>query len=234
MSIHKFGYSAESLQKDKIENLEKEFESQTKLINLKLNDMQSTINGMTDNLQSVQEINFDDGETKVVVNAKLFLDINKNIEDLKINLKNFKQDVKNKFLEKKKEIILDAAKLVEEQQTILRNHFERNLISELEKCKNQAVKDTIQLLYNTGLFDSFENKDQIFNEYLYFSDEYLLEKYGKEIKTSDGVYYLSDLDYSTREDIVYSLKIDEYKDIVDLKYRMKLTDTEINFILFEE
>ena len=97
---------------------------------------------------------------------------------------------------------MDAAKLVEEQQTILRNHFERNLISELEKCKNQAVKDTIQLLYNKGLFDSFENKDQIFNEYLYFSDEYLLEKYGKEIKTSDGVYYLSDLDYSTREEIV--------------------------------
>ena len=234
MSIHKFGYSAESLQKDKIENLEKELESQTKLINIKLIDMQSSINGMTDNLQSVQEINFDDGETKVVVNAKLFLDINKKIEDLKINLKYLEQDVKNKFLEKKKEIILDAAKLVEEQQIILRNHFEKNLISELEKCKNQAVKDTIQLLYNKGLFDSFENKDQIFNEYLYFSDEYLLEKYGTEIKTSDGVYYLSDLDYSTREDIVYSLKIDEYKDIVDLKYRMKLIDTEINFILFEE
>ena len=239
MSIHKFGYSAESLQKDKIENLEKELESQTKLINLKLNDMQSTINGMTDNLQNtegalrVQEINFDDGETKVVVNAKLFLDINKNIETLKVNLKYLEQDVKNKFLEKKK-IILDAAKLVEEQQTILRNHFEKNLISELEKCKNQAVKDVIQLLYNKGLFDSFENKDQIFNEYLYFSDEYLLEKYGREIKTSDGVYYLSDLDYSTREDIVYSLKIDEYKDIVDLKYRMKLTDTEINFILFKD
>ena len=240
MSIHKFGYSAESLQKGKIENLEKEFESQTKLINLKLNDMQSIINGMTDNLQNtegalrVQEINFDDGETKVVVNAKLFLDINKNIEDLKINLNYLEQDVKNKFLEKKKEITLDAAKLVEEQQTILRNYFERNLISELEKCKNQTVKDTIQLLYNKGLFESFENKDQIFNEYLYFSDEFLLEKYGKEIKTSDGVYYLSDLDYSTREDIVYSLKIDEYKDIVDLKYRMKLTDTEIHFILFEE
>ena len=234
MSIHKFGYSAESLQKDKIENLEKELESQTKLFNIKLIDMQSTINRMTDNLQSVQEINFDDGETKVVVNAKFFLDINKNIEDLKINLKYLEHDVKNKFLEKKKEIILDAAKLVEEQQTILRNHFERNLISELEKCKNQAVKDVIQLLYNKGLFDSFENKDQIFNEYLYFSDEYLLEKYGTEIKTSDGVYYLSDLDYSTREDIVYSLKIDEYKDIVDLKYRMKLTDTEINFILFKD
>ena len=100
MSIHIFGYSAESLQKDEIENLKKELESQTKLFNLKLNQMQSTINGMTDNLQNVQEINFDDGETKVVVNAKLFLDINKNIEDLKINLKYLEQDVKNKFFRK--------------------------------------------------------------------------------------------------------------------------------------
>ena len=83
------------------------------------------------------------------------------------------------------------------------------------------------------MFDSFENKDQIFNGYLYFSDEFLLAKYGKEIKTSDGVYYLSDLDYSSREDIVKCLKKDEYKDIVDLEYRMKLTDNEINFILFE-
>ena len=232
MSIHQFGYSAESLQKDQIENLEKELESQTKLINLKLNDISDKLENF-ENLQSVKEVSFDDGETKVVVNAKLFLDINKNIEDIKKNLKYLEQDIKTKFLEKKKEIILDAAKLVEEQQIILRSHFERNLISELEKCKNQAVKDTIQLLYNKGLFDSFENKDQIFNEYLYFSDEYLLEKYGTEIKTSDGVYYLSDLDYSTREDIVKCLKIDEYKDIVDLKYRMKLTDTEINFILFE-
>ena len=245
MSIHKFGYSAESLQKDKIENLEKELESQTKLINIKLNDMQSTINGMTDNLQNteralrVQEINFDDGETKVVVNAKLFLDINKDtaklatqIEDLKINLKYLEQDIKNKLLEKKKEIISEAVEQANEQ-VILRNHFERYIFVELEKCKKQTIKDVIQLLYNKGLFDSFENKDQIFNEYLYFSDEYLLEKYGKEIKTSDGVYYLSDLDYSTREDIVKCLKKDEYNDIVDLKYRMKLTDTEINFILFK-
>ena len=236
MSIHKFGYSAETLQKDKIENLEKELESQTKLINLKLNDLSNTLEkfDMQSTFGNLQEIIFDNGETQIVVNAKLFLDINKSIEDIKIYLEYLEQDVKNKFLEKKKEIILDAAKLVEEQQTILRNHFERNLISELEKCKNQTVKDTIQLLYNKGLFDSFENKDQIFNEYLYFSDEYLLEKYGTEIKTSDGVYSLSDLDYSTREVILKCLKVDEYKDIVDLKYRMKLTDTEINFILFEE
>ena len=235
MSIHKFGYSAESLQKDKIENLEKELESQTKLINLKLNDLSNNLENfdMQSTFGNLQEIIFDNGQTQIVVNAKLFLDINKSIEDIKINLKYLEHDIKNKLLEKKKEIISEAVIQANEQQVILRNHFERNIFVELEKCKKQTIKDVIQLLYNKGLFDSFENKDQIFNEYLYFSDEYLLEKYGKEIKTSDGVYFLSDLEYSTREDIVYSLKIDEYNDIVDLKYRMKLTDTEINFILFE-
>ena len=92
--------------------------------------------------------------------------------------------------EKKKEILLDAAILDKEQQTILRNHFERNhmqsqqscmrsqqsCISESKKCKNQAVKDVIQLFYKKGLFDSFESKDQISESYLVFSDEYLLEK----------------------------------------------------------
>ena len=151
MSIHKFGYSAESLQKDKIENLEKELESQTKLFKIKLNDMQSTINGMTDNLQNtesalrVQEINFDDGETKIVVNAKLFLDINKNIEDLKINLKYLEQDVKNKVLEKKKEIILDASKLVEEQQTILCLIILRETL--FRNRKNVKIKQS-KMLYN--------------------------------------------------------------------------------------
>ena len=247
MSIHKFGYSAESLQKDKIENLEKEFESQTKLINIKLNEVSDKLETYTAKLASyinefkeqntelrVEEIQFKNGETNIIINAKLFLDINKSIEDIKTNLKYLEQDTKNKLLEKKKEIISEAVKQANEQQVILRNHFERNIFVELEKSKKQTIKDVIQLLYNKGLFDSFENKDQIFNEYLYFSDEYLLEKYGTEIKTSDGVYYLSDLDYSTREDILKCLKIDEYKDIVDLKYRMKLTDTEINFILFEE
>ena len=51
MSVHKVGYSAESLQKDKIENLEKEFESQTKLFNIKLKDVQSTVDGVSDQLE---------------------------------------------------------------------------------------------------------------------------------------------------------------------------------------
>ena len=117
-------------------------------------------------------------------------------------MKYSEQDTKNNLLEKKTKILLDAANLNKEQQTVLRNHFERNLLQsqqncvlELEKSKKLAVKDVIQLFYNKGLFDSFEKKDQIFESDLSFSDEYLLEKYGKEIQTSDGVYYLSDLEF---------------------------------------
>ena len=64
-------------------------------------------------------------ETKLVVNAKLFSDINKSIEDIKINLKYLEQDIKNKLREKKKEIISEAVKQTNEQQVFLRNHFER-------------------------------------------------------------------------------------------------------------
>ena len=61
-----------------------------------------------------------------------------------------------------------------------------------------------------------------------------MEKYGKTISTSDGEYYLSDLDYSTRECILKSLKKDSYIDIVDMKHRMKLTPMEINFVLYDQ
>ena len=113
----------------------------------------------------------------------------------------------------KKENRLEPANLDKEQQTISRNHLKRNILQtqqscilELENCKNQAIKDTIHLLYIERLFDLFENKDQIFHEYLTFTNQYLFEKFGTEIQTSDGVYYLSDLDYSTRQTVLNTLK----------------------------
>ena len=59
--------------------------------------MQSTIDGVSDKLEKfnhlqntelqIKEIQFINNETQLVVNAKLFLDINKSIEDIKMNLK---------------------------------------------------------------------------------------------------------------------------------------------------
>ena len=57
------------------------------------------------------------------------------------------QDIENKMLEKK-EILLDAANLDKEQQTILRTEFERNFILELKTMRDRTVKDVIQPLYN--------------------------------------------------------------------------------------
>ena len=147
MSIHKFGYSVESLQKDKIEILEKILESQTKLIIIKLNGISDKLEKFnyiqntelrTEGALRVEEIQFNNDETQIVVNAKLFLDINKSIEDIKINLKYLEEDIKNKLLEKKKEFNSEAVKQANEQQVILRNHFERNLILELEKKQKSS------------------------------------------------------------------------------------------------
>ena len=108
-----------------------------------------------------------------------------------------------------------------------------NILNSLDQNKIIITNNIIQLLYDKGLFDTFPNKDQAFPNYLTFSGTHLLEKYGKNIPTSDGEYYLSDLEYSTRESILKSLKKDSYIDIVDMKHRMKLTPTEVNFVLYD-
>ena len=81
-----------------------------------------------------------------------------------------------------------------------------NILNSLDQNKITITNNIIQLLYDKGLFDSFPNKDQVFANYLIFSETYFLEKYGKTILTSDGEYYLSDLEYSTRQSILDSLK----------------------------
>ena len=104
------------------------------------------------------------------------------------------------------------------------------------KIDSEKIKmEIIQLLYDKGLFDSYPNKDQVFETYLIFTDEYLLNKYGKEIHISEDVYYLSDLNYEiSRENIIKGLIKQEKLDMVDIKYRMKLTDSEISRIINEQ
>ena len=53
-------------------------------------------------------------------------------------MKNLEREIKNKVLEKKKEIISEAVKQANEQQVILRTHFERNLILEMEKKEKSS------------------------------------------------------------------------------------------------
>ena len=97
----------------------------------------------------------------------MFLDINKQLEDSKLNLKLLEQDIRNKLLEKKKEIILDAAKLVAEQKTILRTLLERNLKLELKKSEIGAVKDVIQLLHKKDCLPLLKIKAKYLNP-IYF------------------------------------------------------------------
>ena len=69
-----FGRSAESLQKDKIQNLEREMESQKKLFCISIISLEKLI--LKELLAHVlQEIEFKYVETKVLVSSKLFSNV---------------------------------------------------------------------------------------------------------------------------------------------------------------
>ena len=237
--MHKFGYTMESLQEDKIMKLENDLNAHKKLTNITIDNLEKHINQNVD-LDNLKEIYFvpeessaGEGVEKVLVNAKWFLDINKRVVDHEVNQRFLEQDYKNKLSEHRKEIITEAVRIIEDKQRTDGRDFQKSLTQQLDKCKQKAVRETIQTLYDKGLFDSYDNKDQMFEKYLNFTDEYLLEKYGKEIKVSeDEIYYISDLKYSVREDIVARLRELGFKDVVDMRHRMKLTGTEINFMNF--
>ena len=188
----------------------------------------------------------------VLLNTKLMNDIYSQFSDLSETINKLEQSMKKSFVEQRTALVNEVLNLIHNnsfemltvrnlkfmsqvgQAGMILNEDEINIIlNSLDQNKITITNNIIQLLYHKGLFDSFPNKDQAFANYLTFSETYLLEKYGKTIPTSDGEYYLSDLEYSTRQSIVDSLKKDSYKDLVDMKHRMKLTPTEINFILYD-
>lgn len=248
MSLHKFGYSNDQLKLREYQALKDMIKSQETLSQIAHSKLKEDFENKIEN----QEISIDPQEIQnVLLNSKLIGDIYSQFSDLSNTINKLEQSIKKSLTEQKTTIINEVLNLIS------RNNFETlttqnlkftsgpgqpgmilnedemyKIINGLDQNKITITKDIIQLLYDKGLFDSFPNKDQAFEKYLTFSETYLLEKYGKTIPTSDGEYYLSDLEYSTRKEILESLKKDSYIDIVDMRHRMKLTPTEINFILY--
>ena len=230
----------EDLQRD----FENDIENQEKLIEEKILDAVAIAKGhQTLDPQENQD---------VLLNTKLMNDIYSQFSDLSRTINKLEQNMKKSFAEQRTALVNEVLNLIHNnsfemltvrnlkfmsqvgQAGMILNEDEINKIfNSLDQNKITITNNIIQLLYDKGLFDSFPNKDQAFANYLTFSESYLKEKYGKTIPTSDGEYYLSDLEYSTRQSILESLKKDSYKDLVDMKHRMKLTPTEINFILYD-
>ena len=226
----------EDLQRD----FENDIESQEKLIEEKMLDRKLH---QTLDPQEIQD---------VFLNTKLMNDIYSQFSHLSKTINKLEQNMKKFFAEQRTALVNEVLNLIhnnrfemltvrnfkflssEGQAGMILNENEINKIfNSLDQNEITITNNIIQLLYDKGLFDSFPKKDQAFGNYLTFSESYLKEKYGKTIPTSDGEYYLSDLEYSTRQSILESLKKDSYKDLVDMKHRMKLTPTEINFILYD-
>ena len=258
-SLHKFGYSSEQLKLREYQELKDMIKSQEKLAQIthsKLKeDLQRDFENDIENQveEKMLEQTLDPQEIQdVLLNTKLMNDIYSQFSDLSKTINKLEQNMKKSFAEQRTALVNEVLNLIHNnsfemltvrnlkfmsqvgQAGMILNEDEINKIfNSLDQNKITITNNIIQLLYDKGLFDSFPNKGQAFANYLTFSESYLKEKYGKTIPTSDGEYYLSDLEYSTRQSILESLKKDSYKDLVDMKHRMKLTPTEINFILYD-
>ena len=62
-----------------------------------------------------------------------------------------------------------------------------------DRNKITVTNNINQLLFDKGLFNSFTNKDEVFANYLTFSEAYPSEKYRKKPASVDE-YYLSNLE----------------------------------------
>ena len=252
--MHKFGYSNDQLKLREYQALKDMIKSQETLSQIahsKLKEDLENTRGALHELENHENAIDPQEIQNVLLNSKLIGDIYSQFSDLSNTINKLEQSIKKSLTEQKTTIINEVLNLID------RNNFETlttqnlkftsgpgqpgmilnedemyKIFNSLQNNKITITKDIIQLLYDKGLFDSFPNKDRAFEKYLTFSETYLLEKYGKTIPTSDGEYYLSDLEYSTRKSIIESLKKDSYTDIVDMRHRMKLTPTEMNFILY--
>ena len=199
----------EDLQRD----FENDIENQEKLIEEKILDVKGY---QTLDPQEIQN---------VLLNTKLMNYIYSQFSDLSKTINNLEQSMKKSFAEQRTALVNEVLNLIHNnsfemltvrnlkfmsqvgQAGMILNEDEINKIfNSLDQNKITITNNIIQLLYDKGLFDSFPNKDQAFANYLTFSESYLKEKYGKTIPTSDGEYYLSDLEYSTRQSILESLK----------------------------
>ena len=255
-SLHKFGYSSEQLKLREYQELKDMIKSQEKLAQITHSKLKEDFEDLSENQEKLIEEKMldqilDPKEVQnVFLNSKLFNDMFSQFSDLSKTINKLEQNMKKFFTEQRTALVNEVLNLIHNNSVeilpvknlkfmstpgqdgmILNENEINNLPNSLDQNKITITNNIIQLLYDKDLFDSFHNKDQAFANYLTFSESYLKEKYGKTIPTSDGEYYLSDLEYSTRQSILESLKKDSYKDIVDMKHRMKLTPTEINFIL---
>ena len=234
-SLHKFGYSNEQLQLREYQELKDMIKSQeniaqishSKLKEDSRRDFENDIENqeklieekMLDQILDPQEVQ------NVLLNTKLINDIYSQFSDLSKTINELEQNMKQPFAEQRTALENEVLNLIHNNSfemlrvcnlkfmstpgqagMILNEKKINNFLNSPDQNKITITNNITQLLYDKGLFDSFLSKDQAFAKYLTFSETYLKENYAKTIPTSNGEYYLSDLEYSTRPIILKSLK----------------------------
>ena len=223
-SLHKFGCSSEQLKLRDYQDLKDMIKSQEKLAQLTHSKLKEDLQRDFENdIENQVEEKLLDAKLHqtlgpqeiqdVLLNTKLINDIYSQFSDLSKTINKLEQSMKKSFAEQRTALVNEVLNLIHNnsfekltvcnlkflssvgQAGMILNENEMNeIFNSLDQNKITITNNIIQLLYDKGLFESFPNKDQVFANYLTFSESYLKEKYGKTIPTSDGEYYLSDLE----------------------------------------
>ena len=165
----------------------------------------------------------------VLLNSKIINDSYSQFSDLSKTINKIEENMKKFFTELRTTLVIEVLNLIHKNSfemltvrnlkfvgqlghagKILNEDEINKILISLDHNKITITNNLIQLLYDKGLVYSFPKKDQAFAKYLTFRETHFLEQYGKTIPTSDGEYYMSDLETDlsvcTRESILKSLK----------------------------
>ena len=115
------------------------------------------------------------GYTEETLQTRLIEDIQENYEKLEISSSNVETKINNNTNEIKNislQLQSIKNKLINLEEKLINSQGEQTF----DLHKEQIKKEIIQLFYDKGLFDNYKNKDQIFEKYLIFTDEYILKK----------------------------------------------------------
>ena len=97
--------------------------------------------------------------------------INNHLKNIKEKHDNFKQDVKNQISNFIATLTLYDNKIRQLSDNIisLTESAELRLDNKIKELKDETIKETIQILYDSGMFGLYENADELLEKYLTFN-----------------------------------------------------------------
>ena len=139
----------------------KSFQTKIDYIESGIRQLEDYINNTLTKMQ-LKYINLSD-ETEKTLHT-----INNHLKNIKEKHDNFKQDVKNQISNFIATLTLYDNKIRQLSDNII--SLTESLDNKIKELKDETIKETIQILYDSGMFGLYENTDELLEKYLTFNN----------------------------------------------------------------